>query len=58
MPRPFHIKQASGQRLNMQFNNVPVKHQVAIAYVNLVGGQDELVFDGGSFVVNANRAKW
>ncbi|MDC4226238.1 MAG: hypothetical protein MPW15_18790 [Candidatus Manganitrophus sp.] len=25
---------------------------VIIAYVNLVGGQDELVFDGGSFVVN------
>jgi NAD+ synthase len=24
----------------------------ALAYVNLVGGQDELVFDGGSFVVN------
>jgi NAD+ synthase (glutamine-hydrolysing) len=24
-----------------------------IIYVNLVGGQDELVFDGGSFVVNA-----
>ncbi|MCP3670070.1 MAG: NAD+ synthase [Gammaproteobacteria bacterium] len=24
-----------------------------IAYVNLVGGQDELVFDGGSFVVGA-----
>ena len=24
-----------------------------IAYVNLVGGQDELVFDGGSMVVNA-----
>jgi NAD+ synthase (glutamine-hydrolysing) len=23
-------------------------------YVNLIGGQDELVFDGGSFVVNAN----
>ncbi len=23
-----------------------------VAYVNLVGGQDELVFDGGSFVVN------
>ena len=28
-------------------------NQVAIAYVNLVGGQDELVFDGGSFAVNA-----
>ncbi len=25
---------------------------LAIVYVNLVGGQDELVFDGGSFVVN------
>ena len=27
---------------------------VPIVYVNLVGGQDELVFDGGSFVANAN----
>lgn len=26
----------------------------AIVYVNLVGGQDELVFDGGSFVVDLN----
>ena len=26
----------------------------AIAYVNQVGGQDELVFDGGSFVVDRN----
>ncbi|NIO42617.1 MAG: NAD+ synthase, partial [Burkholderiales bacterium] len=26
---------------------------VPIIYVNLVGGQDELVFDGESFVVNA-----
>ena len=25
-----------------------------IAYVNQVGGQDELVFDGGSFIVNAD----
>ena len=25
----------------------------AIVYVNQVGGQDELVFDGGSFVVDA-----
>lgn len=28
-----------------------VRGEVPIAYVNLVGGQDELVFDGGSFVV-------
>ncbi len=27
---------------------------LAILYVNLVGGQDELVFDGGSFVVDAS----
>ena len=26
---------------------------MAMAYLNLVGGQDELVFDGGSFVVSA-----
>lgn len=28
------------------------EHGVPIVYVNLVGGQDELVFDGGSFVVD------
>lgn len=27
--------------------------QAPVAYVNLVGGQDDLVFDGGSFVVDA-----
>ena len=27
-----------------------------LAYVNLVGGQDELVFDGGSFVINGDGA--
>jgi len=30
-----------------------VENRVPILYTNLVGGQDELVFDGGSFVVNA-----
>ena len=29
------------------------EHKVPILYANLVGGQDELVFDGGSFVVDA-----
>jgi NAD+ synthase (glutamine-hydrolysing) len=28
-------------------------HGVAIAYANMVGGQDELVFDGGSLVLDA-----
>ena len=26
---------------------------VPLVFVNLVGGQDELVFDGNSFVINA-----
>ncbi|TCJ11759.1 NAD+ synthase [Parasulfuritortus cantonensis] len=44
-------------------NKQPVRHAVvreqalaagvAVVYVNLVGGQDELVFDGGSFAVSA-----
>ncbi len=29
---------------------------IPIVYVNLVGGQDELVFDGGSFMVDADGA--
>ena len=29
-----------------------LKLNVPIIYLNMVGGQDELVFDGGSFVVN------
>jgi NAD+ synthase (glutamine-hydrolysing) len=29
-----------------------LKHKVDIIYLNNVGGQDELVFDGGSFVMN------
>ncbi len=29
------------------------EHTVSMLYANQVGGQDELVFDGGSFVVNA-----
>jgi NAD+ synthase (glutamine-hydrolysing) len=32
------------------------KHGVSICYVNLVGGQDELVFDGGSMVVDPSGA--
>ncbi|MEQ1916483.1 MAG: NAD+ synthase, partial [Gallionella sp.] len=28
------------------------ENNVAVVYVNLVGGQDELVFDGGSFAMN------
>ena len=49
---PFHIDKHQ-ERLELlqtraQEGNMP------IVYVNQVGGQDELVFDGGSFVVAAN----
>ena len=47
---PFHINKQT-ERLSAVQQRAR-ENQVAIAYVNLVGGQDELVFDGGSFVVN------
>ena len=47
---PFHMNKQS-ERLSAVQQRAR-ENQVAIAYVNLVGGQDELVFDGGSFVVN------
>src|SRR5690606_17197340 len=28
--------------------------KLPVVYLNMIGGQDELVFDGGSFVMNAN----
>ncbi|MCL5674858.1 MAG: NAD+ synthase, partial [Candidatus Omnitrophica bacterium] len=31
-----------------------IKNKIKIAYINLVGGQDELVFDGQSFVADEN----
>ncbi|MFN8911893.1 MAG: NAD+ synthase, partial [Alphaproteobacteria bacterium] len=34
-------------------NNITDSFEVPYLYVNLVGGQDELVFDGGSFALNA-----
>ncbi|MFK7831570.1 MAG: NAD+ synthase [Congregibacter sp.] len=47
---PFHQgKQA--QRIALVSDRARA-HQIPIVYVNQVGGQDELVFDGGSFAVN------
>ena len=42
-------------RLNVAVARV-VESGLPLAYVNAVGGQDELVFDGGSFVLNADRS--
>ncbi len=48
---PYHAgKLAMRERL---FSRRARENRVAIAYCNLVGGQDELVFDGGSLVLDA-----
>ncbi len=47
---PYHMGKASF-RENMVSTRVS-DNGVVIAYVNMVGGQDELVFDGGSFVID------
>jgi NAD+ synthase (glutamine-hydrolysing) len=49
---PFHLgKQAL--RLTTMRENVS-RYGLPLVYANLVGGQDELVFDGASFVLDAN----
>lgn len=47
---PYHI----GKREEREkvVRTQAIRNKVYIAYVNLVGGQDELVFDGRSFVVD------
>jgi NAD+ synthase (glutamine-hydrolysing) len=48
---PFHLgKQAT--RLQVMRDHVS-SHGLALVYANQVGGQDELVFDGASFVLDA-----
>ena len=42
-------------RLNVAVARV-TETGLPLAYVNQVGGQDELVFDGGTFVLNADRS--
>ncbi len=51
---PFH-RGKHDERLAMLRDRV-AESSVPIAYVNLVGGQDELVFDGGSMVVGHDGA--
>jgi NAD+ synthase len=42
------------ERINLAVARV-TETGLPLVYVNQVGGQDELVFDGGSFVLNADR---
>ena len=48
---PFHAGKA--QQRETLISSHAKAAQLPIVYVNAVGGQDELVFDGASFVVNA-----
>ncbi len=48
---PFRLNKTQ-ERLDMLAERAS-ENQLAIAYVNLVGGQDELVFDGESLLVDA-----
>jgi NAD+ synthetase len=48
---PFHVGKAAFRRRMLA--DLAAKHGVPIAFVNQVGGNDELVFDGGSCVVDA-----
>lgn len=47
---PFHLEKTK-ERFDVIKQNV-TKLKMVSAFCNLVGGQDELVFDGGSFVVD------
>ncbi len=49
---PFHSGKAPEREELLRKR--ALESNLSIAYVNLMGGQDELVFDGGSFVVDSN----
>jgi NAD+ synthase (glutamine-hydrolysing) len=51
---PFHIDKHQ-QRLD-EIKKRVLENKIEFIYVNLVGGQDEIVFDGGSFMMN-NKAE-
>ena len=49
---PFHLGKQQ-QRFDTLRANV-TRYRMPVVYANLVGGQDELVFDGGSFVLDGD----
>ncbi len=51
---PFEVGK-DDRRLSLSVSRV-VETGLPLVYLNRVGGQDELVFDGASFILNANRA--
>jgi NAD+ synthase (glutamine-hydrolysing) len=51
---PYHMGKVK-QRMEVVRQNVCAQG-MACVFTNMIGGQDELVFDGGSFVLNAKGA--
>ena len=51
---PFHMNKQH-LRVDVMHANVTV-HGMSLVYANLVGGQDELIFDGNSFVLDQQGA--
>ena len=49
---PFHAHKIQEREIVLR-ERIAASH-IPIVYVNQVGGQDELIFDGASFVMNAN----
>ncbi|PLV59968.1 NAD+ synthase [Thermotoga sp. KOL6] len=49
---PYHVGKPALRRSYLSMR--AYDYHTAIAYCNMVGGQDELVFDGGSIVVDAS----
>jgi NAD+ synthase (glutamine-hydrolysing) len=39
------------QRINL-IKNYATKYDTSIIYLNMIGGQDDVVYDGGSFIIN------
>jgi NAD+ synthetase len=48
---PWHVSKPAERRQIM--GELARRHRVPICFVNQVGGNDELIFDGGSFTVDA-----
>ena len=48
---PWHVSKAAERR--QLIGDLARKNGVPICFVNQIGGDDELIFDGGSFVVDA-----
>lgn len=50
---PSHLGQR--ERRHQVFGDASRRHQLPLLYVNQVGGQDQIVFDGASFAVEPER---